>query len=55
MKITAEGTKNCEAVLTIEAESSELNESLNEAYQHLVQQVSIPGFRKGQALCWRGH
>jgi len=49
MKITAEGTKNCEAVLTIEAESSELNESLNEAYQHLVQQVSIPGFRKGKA------
>jgi len=49
MKITAEGTKNCEVVLTIEAESSEMNESLNEAYQHLVQQVSIPGFRKGKA------
>jgi trigger factor len=40
---------NCQAVLTIEAEASELDKSLDEAYHHLVKKVSIPGFRKGKA------
>jgi trigger factor len=49
MKVTTENPENCQAVLTIEAEASELDKSLDEAYQHLVKEVSIPGFRKGKA------
>jgi trigger factor len=49
MKASTENLGNCQAVLTIEAEASELDKSLNEAYHHLVNEVSIPGFRKGKA------
>jgi trigger factor len=49
MKVSTENLGNCQAVLTIEAEASELDKSLNEAYHHLVKEVSIPGFRKGKA------
>jgi len=49
MKITTERTGNCEVAVTIEAEASELDKSLDEAYHHLVNEVSIPGFRKGKA------
>ena len=48
MKTTTEKIKTCEVALTIEAEDNEVNESLNEAYQRLVQRVSVPGFRKGK-------
>ena len=40
---------NCQVSLNIEAEASELDKSLDEAYHHLVNEVSIPGFRKGKA------
>jgi trigger factor len=36
-------------VLNVEAEATELDKSLEEAYHHLVNEVSIPGFRKGKA------
>ena len=49
MKISAENLGNCQTVFTIEAEASELDKSLDEAYHHLVNEVSIPGFRKGKA------
>ena len=49
MKVSTENLGGCQAVLTIEAEASELDKSLNEAYHHLVNEVSIPGFRKGKA------
>ena len=49
MKVSTENPATCQVVLTVEAEASELDESLNEAYQHLVKEVSIPGFRKGKA------
>jgi len=49
MKVSTENLGNCQAVLTIEAETSELDKSLDEAYHHLVNEVSIPGFRKGKA------
>jgi len=49
MKVSTENLGSCQAVLTIEAEASELDKSLNEAYHHLVKEVSIPGFRKGKA------
>jgi len=49
MKVSTESLGNCQTVLTIEAEASELDKSLDEAYHHLVNEVSIPGFRKGKA------
>lgn len=49
MKVSTENLGNCQAALTIEAEASELDKSLDEAYHHLVNEVSIPGFRKGKA------
>jgi trigger factor len=49
VKVSTESLGNCQAALTIEAEESELDKSLDEAYRHLVNEVSIPGFRKGKA------
>lgn len=49
MKVSTENLGNCQTVLTIEADASELDKSLDEAYHHLVNEVSIPGFRKGKA------
>ncbi len=49
MKVSTENVGNCQIALNIEAEASELDKSLDEAYRHLVNEVSIPGFRKGKA------
>jgi len=49
MKVNRENLEDCQAVLTIEVEADELDESLEAAYRHLVNRVSIPGFRKGKA------
>ena len=49
MKVSTENLGNCQVSLNIEAEASELDKSLDEAYHHLVKEVSIPGFRKGKA------
>jgi trigger factor len=49
MKVSAEDLENCRIALNIEAEASELDKSMDEAYQHLVKEVSVPGFRKGKA------
>ncbi|NWF77580.1 MAG: trigger factor [Chloroflexi bacterium] len=49
MKVNTENLGNCQIALNIEAEASELDKSLDEAYHHLVNEVSIPGFRKGKA------
>jgi trigger factor len=49
MKVSTENLENCQIALNIEAEASELDKSLDEAYHHLVNEVSIPGFRKGKA------
>jgi len=49
MKVSTENVGNCQISLNIEAEASELDKSLEEAYHHLVNEVSIPGFRKGKA------
>jgi trigger factor len=49
MKVSTENLGNCQTVFTIEAEAGELDKSLDEAYHHLVNEVSIPGFRKGKA------
>jgi trigger factor len=49
MKVSIENLGNCQISLNIETEASELDKSLDEAYHHLVNEVSIPGFRKGKA------
>ncbi len=49
MKVSTEKLENCQIALNIEAEASELDKSLDEAYRHLVNEVAIPGFRKGKA------
>jgi len=49
MKVSSEKIENCQVSLDIEAEESELGKSLDEAYQRLVNRVSISGFRKGKA------
>jgi len=49
LKVSTESLGNCQTALTIEAEDSELDKSLDEAYHHLVKRVSVPGFRKGKA------
>jgi trigger factor len=48
VKVSAESLGNCQTALTIEAEDSELSKSLDEAYHHLVKEISVPGFRKGK-------
>lgn len=48
MKVNTEDIGNCQLALSIEAEAAELDKSLNEAYHHLVKEVSVPGFRKGK-------
>ena len=49
MKVSTEDLENCRIALNIEAEASELDKSLDEAYHHLVKEVSVPGFRRGKA------
>jgi trigger factor len=49
MKVSTESLESCRIALNIEAETTELDKSLDEAYHHLVNEVSIPGFRKGKA------
>jgi trigger factor len=49
MKVSTENLENCQTLLTIEAEASELDKSLDQAYRHLVNEVDIPGFRRGKA------
>ena len=49
MKVSNQSTENSQAILHIEAEPQEMEESLNKAYHHLVKGIDIPGFRKGKA------
>jgi trigger factor len=49
MKVSTEDLENCRIALSIEAEAGELDKSLDEAYHHLVKEVSVPGFRRGKA------
>ena len=49
MKVSTEDIGNRQIALNIEAEDCELDKSLDEAYHHLVNEVSVPGFRKGKA------
>jgi trigger factor len=49
VKVSTENVGNCQIALNVEAEAGELDKSLDEAYRHLVNEVSVPGFRKGKA------
>lgn len=49
MKVTKDKTENCQAFLTIEMEPTEIEESMEKSYFHLVKETNIPGFRKGKA------
>ncbi|MDD5083164.1 MAG: trigger factor family protein, partial [Dehalococcoidales bacterium] len=49
MKVTREKTENCQAFLTVEMETAEVEESMKDAYSHLAKKANIPGFRKGKA------
>ncbi|MFC1925852.1 trigger factor [Chloroflexota bacterium] len=48
MKVSTENTENRQAILSIEAEPQEMQESLDMAYNDLKKRVSIPGFRRGK-------
>lgn len=49
MKVTKEKIENSQAFLTIEMEPSEVEASLEKAYERLVVKANVPGFRKGKA------
>jgi trigger factor len=49
MKVSTEDLENRRIALNIEADAAELDKSMDEAYHHLVKEVSVPGFRKGKA------
>jgi trigger factor len=49
MKVSTENLEDCRIALSIEAEAGELDKSLDQAYHHLVKEVSVPGFRRGKA------
>jgi len=49
VKVTREKIENCQAYLTVEMEPTEMAESMEDGYRHLVQRANIPGFRKGKA------
>lgn len=49
MKVTNEKTESSQTFLTIEMETTEVEESLEKAYYRLVRKANIPGFRRGKA------
>ena len=49
MKVTKEENEQCEINLTIELDDDDLAIYIKRAYQKVVQNIKIPGFRKGKA------
>jgi trigger factor len=49
VKVTDKKEEDRQAVLTIEVEAAELEQSMESAYRRLVKKVDIPGFRAGKA------
>ena len=49
MKVTKEKVENSQAFLTVEMEPAEMEDGMQDAYEHLVKKANIPGFRKGKA------
>ncbi|AKG53483.1 cell division trigger factor [Dehalogenimonas sp. WBC-2] len=48
MKVTDKKIEACEALLTIELDSDDMQVALENAYQRLVKRTEVPGFRKGK-------
>lgn len=48
MKSAVETLEPTKVKLTVEVEYDELKPSIDHAYQHIAEQVNIPGFRKGK-------
>jgi len=48
MKIVTQSIENSQAILQIEVEMAEMDQSLHRAYRQLVKKVAVPGFRKGK-------
>jgi trigger factor len=49
VKVTDKKEEDRQAILTIEVEATELEQSMESAYRRLVKKVDIPGFRVGKA------
>jgi trigger factor len=49
VKVSAERTQDCQAVLEIQVEPEHLEPYLERAYRRLVQRTEVPGFRRGKA------
>ncbi|HJO81759.1 MAG TPA: trigger factor family protein, partial [SAR202 cluster bacterium] len=49
MKITQEEIVDSQTIIHIELEDPDLSPYLDQGYRKVVQQVAIPGFRKGKA------
>lgn len=49
MQLKEKNFKDNQAILTIEAEAKEVEEALEKTHRRLVEEVNIPGFRKGKA------
>ncbi len=49
MNVIREKTENSQVFLTIEMESTEVENALEKSYHRLVKRTNIPGFRKGKA------
>jgi trigger factor len=49
VKVETKSVENQEAILNVEVEAARVEKSLQAAYRRLVQQVVVPGFRRGKA------
>jgi trigger factor len=49
MKVLEQKNEEHQIILKVELEPTDVASALNKAYQHVVQEVNIPGFRKGKA------
>lgn len=49
MQSKLERLTECRVALEIEADTSEIDQALGEAYKRVAQKVNVPGFRKGKA------
>ena len=49
MKVSTEKIEGSQVVLTIEADETEMEKSLEKAYRRLAARTNVPGFRKGKA------
>lgn len=48
MKVTDKTIEGCQALLTIELDSADMQDAMENAYQRLVKKTEVPGFRKGK-------